>query len=394
MLIPIAASIGMFWLLRKKFVWWEYLTIFGVSTIFILVSKLIIVSSLTSDTEYWSESGVSIKHDGAYDEWIVAECPYDCWCTTDDDGFQTCSTCWEDCSHMNNYSDKYTLYSESGKGFGINESEYRRISKKWGGDKKTGMHPEAETYDKGVYKAYLPKGKRNLVECIVTSHSYENKVAVSNAEYEFLSVEVTEADVDKYGLHDYPEIYSGHKQHHILGPGGKNKKQGIQNMNVLNAELGHKKQVKAFILIYRSQPEEAGHMQESYWKGGNKNEFVMTIGIDDKNNVQWAYPFTWCENELLKTTTTNRIMHQGQLDLADFSKYLHSELNVNFERKKFKDFSHLTAEPTSRSITITMIILIIITVILVVIFALNGHDAKERKGGNIFSKFSKDNYDY
>jgi hypothetical protein len=373
MIVPLLATIGMLMFFRKKIAWWEYLALFGSSFIIILISKLIITTSMTSDTEYWSEAAYKIEYDGAWSEWVEKTCSYDCFCDTDDDGYETCMTCYEDCSERVYHSDHYRIIGKSGKSYSISAKEYNRIAENWGGDKRVGSHHGVKVRgDKGIHEAFFPKDSPEVLECIVTSHSYTNKVQAAHSVHEY--PEVSESDVKKYKLYEYPEIYSKYKQKHILGAGDATQRYAEQNMDALNAELGPSKQCKAFIVIFKNQPEEAGKLQEAYWKGGNKNEFVMTIGVDDDNKVLWAHPFSWTENEVIKTTTQNFVEQQEYLELSKVSEYMHVELRDGFERKQFADFDYLTAEPTSGSIRTTMIILIIVVAGLFVWFILNRHD--------------------
>jgi len=373
MLVPLVATIALLLFFRKKIAWWEYLSLFGSSFLLILISKLIITTSMTSDTEYWSEPAYKVVYEGAWDEWIVDECSYDCFCTTDSDNNETCQTCWEDCSYRDYHSAYWRIISASGKSYTISEHEYEKIVDRWGGEKKTGYHSGRDMHnDDGIYESICPKDRPDLVECIVSSHSYTNKVQAAHSVHEY--PEVSEDDVSKYALQEYPGIYSSYKQKHILGAYDSKNGNAEQNMQALNAELGPSKQCKAFIVVFKNQPEEAGKLQEAYWKGGNKNEFVITIGVDDKNQVQWVHPFSWTENELIKTTTKNFVMQQKKLNLFEVSKYMHAELRSGFERKPFADFDYLTAEPSNRSIKITMIILFIIIIGLSVLFVFNRHD--------------------
>jgi hypothetical protein len=211
-----------------------------------------------------------------------------------------------------------------------------------------------------------------LVECIVTKHSYENKVPATHNVFNFQKV--TEKDKENYSLYEYPEIYDGFKQKHILGIGDKTQSRAEQNMQLLNAELGHKKQLKAFILIFKNQSKQAGIMQEAYWQGGNKNEFVLTIGVDNQNNIHWAYPFTWAEHSNVKVNTREYVLAQKKLNLEDISNFLYTELDKNFVRKQFSEFSYLTLEPSGTAIIWSAVILVIITVGLVFWFATNEFD--------------------
>jgi len=359
---------------RKKIALWEYLTLFGASFMIILISKLIITSSMTSDIEFHSEPAYKVKYEGSWSEWIKDECSYDCFCTTDDEGYEHCQTCWEDCSYRKYHSDSWSIISKSGHSYRISESEYARISKKWG-EKKIGNHSGRKVRDdKGIYEAICPNESIDMLECMVTKHTYENKVQYSNSEYGF--EEVSEEDVKAYNLYEYPSIYETYKQQHILGDGDITKAQAVKNMNMLNAQLGPKKQVQAFILIFKNQPFETGKMQEGYWKGGNKNEFVLTIGVDSDNKIEWVYPFTWSEEESVKKNIKRHVMNQSDLNLAEISEYMYEELDRGFVRKPFADFDYLTVEPSSRAINISMIILMVFTIGFVIFSIMNKHDAK------------------
>lgn len=374
LLIPIAAVIVMLMFYKKKIAIWEYLTLFGASFLIILISKLIITSSMTSDIEFHSESAYKVEYEGSWSEWIIDECSYDCFCSTNDDGYETCMTCWEDCSYRKYHSDSWRIVSKSGTSQNISESDYKRISKKWG-EKKIGTHSGLKVNnDNGIYEAICPNESPEMLECIVTKHSYENKVQYSNSEYGF--EEISDEDVKVYNLYEYPNIYEKYKQNHILGAGDATKNEAIKNMNVLNAQLGPKKQVQAFILIFKNQSVETGKMQEGYWKGGNKNEFVLTIGVDSDNKIEWAYPFTWSEEESVKKNIKRHVMNQSDLNLADISEYMYEELDKSFVRKPFADFDYLTVEPSSRAINISMIILMAFTIGFVIWSIMNGHDAK------------------
>lgn len=369
--LPLAFIVGMLMFYRKKVAWWEYLSMFGASTLIILISKLIITTSMTHDTEYWSEPAHKVVYDGAWDEWIVEECSYDCFCSTNDDGIESCMTCWEDCSYRDKHSASWKIVSNSGKSYSISESEYKRIVDKWGNEKKVGMHSGRDKhYDYGIYESIC--NDKALSECIVTSHSYENRVQVSNTEYGF--DEVSDEDIKKLKLYEYPEIYDNYKQKHILGSGDKTYEQAVQNMNTLNAELGPDKQLKAFILIFKNQSEQAGIMQENYWKGGNKNEFILTIGVDDNNKIQWAHPFTWSESSGIKSNIRDYVIKQETLNLAKISSYMHEELEKNFERKHFSEFNYLTVQPSKRSINITLTLVLILNLALMIWFILNKYD--------------------
>lgn len=391
MVIPVIATFLMLFVFeRKKTAWWEYLLLYGASILTIVCAKWFIELAMTSDTEYWSETAVEVEYEGAYDEYIHKTCTREYACGTDSKGNTEYCTETYDCSYVEHYSPKYRIKSNNNSIY-ITSSEYNRIKSKWGNEKKTGTHPEAYTYDDGIYSSYW-LNRRELIECMVESHRYENRVQAAHTIFKFR--DVSAEDKKKYALYDYPKIYDYYKQECILGPGDKTQEIAEHKMQILNAELGPKKQVKAFILIFRGQPKEAGIMQEAYWEGGNKNEFVLTIGVDKQNRVQWTYPFTWAQHSIVKVDTREFVLEQSQLNLEKISDFLYEELDKKFVRKHFSEFNYLTVEPSTTSIVWSAIVLIIFTILLVYWFVTNEYDDDLMGGQNQQNKnqYSKHNW--
>jgi len=364
LLVPVLATIVAFLFLPKhKIAWWEYLCLFGVTILTILISKFAIEKSMTSDTEYWSEIGIEVVYEGKWDEYIEETCE----CCCDEDGLN-CST--YDCSWVKHHPPKWRIVSNR-TSIGISKVQYERIKIKWGNEKKTGTHRRKHTYDDGIYGSFWP-GTRDLIECMVTKHSYENRVQAAHTVFDF--EDVTDEDIVKYKLYDYPLIYDNYKQHHILGNGDASQKYAEKTMRILNAELGPKKEVKAFILLFEGQDKQSGIMQEAYWKGGNKNEFVLTIGIDKDKKIQWVHPFSWAEKSIVKVEAREFVLEQEYLQLSKISNFLHEELDQKFERKHFSEFNYITVQPSSKSIIIVMIIIIIFNIGMLFWFSMNEFD--------------------
>jgi len=359
MLIPLVATIVAFMFIPKhKIAILEYAALFGVTLITILISKFAIEKSMTSDTEFWNEIAVEVEYEGKYDEYIHKTCTRQVPCGTDANGHIKYCTQTYNCDYIEHYGPKWRIKSDNTV-IRISNAEYNRIKNKWGNEKKTGTHARAYTYDDGIYGSFW-LSRRELIECMVTKHDYENRVQAAHTVFDF--EEVKEGDVEKYGLYNYPEIYDKYKQYHILGKGDASQKYAENNMRILNAELGPKKQLKAFILLFNNKTKQSGIMQEAYWKGGNKNEFVLTIGVDDDNKIQWAHPFSWAEKSIVKVETREFVIGQEYLDLANISNFLYKELDEKFVRKQFSEFNYLTVQPSNNSIIIVMVIIILFNI--------------------------------
>lgn len=366
--IPILTALSMFVFFNKKRIaLWEYLLLFGSSIVVIFVSKLIIEYSMIRDVEYWSETAYEVEYEGAYDEYINKTCTEEYPCGQNSDGEIRYCTKTYDCSYITHYPPKYSIKGKN-RSVSIKKSEYDRIKNKWGNEKKTGYHSNSYSYDDGIYSSFW-LNRRELIECIVTEHSYENKVQATKTVLDFQKVTVD--DIHKYGLFEYPEIYDNYKQNHIIGFSDDSAE---KNMQILNAELGQKKELKTFIIIFKNKTKQSGIMQEAYWKGGNKNEFVLTIGIDSNNNIKWVHPFTWAEKSIVKIQARDFVLNQEKLNLNKIVEHLYDNLNKNFVRKHFSEFNYLTIEPSLKGIIISMVIVIVLNISLAVWFVLNEFD--------------------
>jgi hypothetical protein len=126
-------------------------------------------------------------------------------------------------------------------------------------------------------------------------------------------------------------------------------------------------------------------LQEQHWKGGNKNEFVVCIGVDKNMKVKWCRPFSWTKKSLPLIRTRNFVQEQEKLDLISTSNFLYGEIEKNFVRRKFSDFNYLTVELTERQLKWLFIITFILSLILSIIFVLNdfnGDDNEEYMNSN------------
>ena len=93
-------------------------------------------------------------------------------------------------------------------------------------------------------------------------------------------------------------------------------------------------------------PIEYAYAQQDYFENGNKNDFIITLGTDSKNNIMWCYPFSWSESEKLKIDIRDYFLDLGKLDddfykkIPDIAKMIEDQ----YVRKQFADFNYLTVE--------------------------------------------------
>ena len=208
-----------------------------------------------------------------------------------------------------------------------------------------------------------------MLEPVVKTHRYENRPAASKSIYHYDEVDTFEFKI--YKLFDYPNIYDQYKQDCLLGYDNKNAEHELQ---VLNSLLGHEKQVRVYFLVFRDQSREAGLVQERYWQGGNKNEIVICIGLDSNEKIQWGHVFSWTEQTGVIVNIKNEIESMNDVDFSKLIGFVRDEINLEWERKDFKEFDYITIEPSVRAIITIYLLVIFINIFLGMWIVLNEID--------------------
>jgi hypothetical protein len=357
MLIPSVVAIVLLLVFHHKVQFWELLIPLVVSVILIALGKWISVASLTRDTEYWTGWIHSAEY---YERWTEE---WDEWVSEqrDSKGNVTVPGHYE--HRIVHHPPSWCMYGSNGETFSIDPESYKSLTRLWGNDVEIDLwHMNQTSWGDGDKWVTKWRGERDKMVICTTAHNYENRVQASRSVFNF--PEFTEAEVKERGLYDYPPIKEVTDVPSILGNGGPTTSSANRLLCVRNAELGKAKQVRMWVLIFRDTDVQTAIDQEGYWKGGNKNEFVLCIGVDGNNAVKWAYPFSWCENERLKVDVRQFVQEQKQLDLNKTVAFMADAINQNFVRKQFADFSYLTVEPTWGAVLTTFILTFIVNLLL------------------------------
>ncbi len=359
LLIPIIAAFVLFKFFNHRVTIWEFFIPFAATLVTILIMKFSSEGAQTMDVEYWSEPASHAIYSEPWDEEVPCTHSYDCNCTKDDKGNESCQTCYEHSYDVDYHPAYWAIVSESGNEVRITQDKFNSLCARWKNKVFEDKHRDYHDIDGDWYVTYWKKESENL-ECMVSEHYYENRVQASNSVFNY--PEVLEDEKTRYQLYDYPGITEGYKQVNVLGMGDSTRRTSNRKLEILNAELGKVKQVKVFVLLFRNLPEVAAFKQECYWKGGNKNEVVVCIGIDDALKVKWCKSFSFTENSELKINIRNYVADMPVLNCSKVVDFLYGEVNKNFERKKFKEFSYISVEPKIWQIWLTFILSTIVTI--------------------------------
>jgi len=379
--IPFLSVLILFMFFKKKTLWWEITTLIGIVAIFILTFKITAEHYMTRFDEYWTGHIVKAEHYEPWNEYIHRTCTRTVSCGKDCTTTQT-----YDCSYVQYHPEKWVMYDNNGISFSISKSYYNSLIKKFK-TKPIFVDLNRNYYNKDgdKYQIYWNKIKEDA-EIVTSVHSYENRVRASKSVFNFQ--EVTEEEKEIYKLFDYPKV-TNLKQKNILGYDDEISEKKIE---ILNGFLGKKKEVKAFVLVFKDQPIKAAELQESYWEGGNKNEFITCIGIDsDTKKINWVYVISWDTNKILNINVRDWIYEQETLNLSNVIDYLYIQIEKDFVRKQFKEFSYLKVELTSNQLIIVWIVSIILSVGLSIWIVLNPFEdnPKFNHSRKIYNRFGK-----
>jgi hypothetical protein len=158
---------------------------------------------------------------------------------------------------------------------------------------------------------------------------------------------------------------------------GYNDKAAEKRLQVLNARLGHEKQIRVFFLVFRDKGREFGAMQERYWQGGNKNELVVCVGLDNANNVTWGHVFSWTEQTAVKVKLVHQIQDHKEFDINKIIDLIDTEIKEEWVRKPFKEFDYLSIEPTMTQVVWIMVLTLLVNVGIAVWIVKNEFEVDE-----------------
>lgn len=357
LLIPLIVAFVLYKYFNRNVIWWEFFIPLAASLLFTFIMKFTIEKMQVSSKEYWGSLVDRVEYYEPWNEYIHQTCTRSCCC---DSKGQNCSTETYDCSYVEYHSAYWQIVSTNGEVVGISESEYNKIKEKFNNEQFAELNRNYYTQDGDEYYSKWTNDSATAIP-VTTLHHYENRIKAADQSV-FHFEEVSKADVKKYSLKSYPEITGYYKMPAVIGDSSEDALIADKKFQYTNGLLGHKKQVRIFVLIFKNQPIDAGLYQEWYWSGANMNEFVICIGIDKERNVKWCKPISWTRSETLKAEVKNFVQSQTKLNLQAVADYTQKQVDKEFVRRRFKEFNYLTVEPPMWAVILTYLLTILINV--------------------------------
>lgn len=351
--------------------WWMYL-------IMVLVSEPIlwlIMRRVSRTKEYLSGYALNVQHHEPWVEKVVRTETY-----TDNRGNTRTRTVVD----YHHHPDVWVMPLNTGAGTYISPDVYNHYRTKWGTTEHWINPPHHNCVSGGGGQLYEWNGVYEDAATHTYKGLYVNYVVNSNSI--FRKEKLRKDDIENYGLIDYPKIERLYLEQEVVLRSPKLPEwvqfspKSQRAFQLINAFAGNKHQIHIFVLVFdAAQGIATALKQQAYWKGGNKNEFVVCLGVDfsqidpqkkasenPQPVVKWCKAFSWCDAPRLESATVSYFIENKELHLLAFAEWLRGHIGL-WKRKEFKDFKYLgvrlSAGRKAIVATVTILFCIIITVI-------------------------------
>jgi len=329
-LFALIAVLVLYFRFREQAAWWEYLLPFAACLIPATIIKFTVAWAITADTEWWTGRVERVEY---YEDWNEKVTYTTTETYTKADGSLGTRTVTR--TRIDYHPEYWTLRDSNDIEVYIDKKDYKSIVSRWDNEEFRNMRRDYHTNDGDMYYANFPGGERSTF-IFTTTHSYTNKVAASENVFDF-----EEINPDEWDIFDYPDNGWAIDDDHFLSQVPIDA-QEARRLAMFNARWGKPKQIRVWFLVFQDDTLDTAYAQESHWKGGNKNELVVCIGVNGQRQVQWGHVFSWTEREDFKVELRNLIagMKGEQLSFSPALDWLDDNIG-RWQRKEFADFSYL-----------------------------------------------------
>lgn len=333
-LIPIVTAGILAFKFREKTALWEYAVVLVPSLLLFFALKYSFVYISSLDKEYLSDLVSKITYYEDWDETVMVTHTRTVSCGK-------CKTRTETyvVPERRYHPKRYVYETVTGETNDVSEDEYKLICYKLNMPAVfKDMHRSYRSKDGDAYVTSWNRTRENSYP-VTWTHLYQNKVKASSYSI-FKYGNMSEEEIKENKLFDYPEI-KNNDQNPILGFNATDT--DIDAVRYLNGYRGPKNQIHVFILCFNNPSLEVAEMQKAYWQGGNKNEFVVCLGVKN-NTVIWCNPFSWSDEPMLEVKTRDYFIKHPDINFKDYAEWLDTQIDKNWHRKEFNDFNYLSIE--------------------------------------------------
>ena len=311
----------------------------GLAYSFVLTGEYYVLYASSTDLVHSEYLNGEVKSLEYYEAWTEE---YEVCTTTCDDDDDCTTTCRDETTRHSPY---WVLNHTIGSGYSISKMNFEDAKSKYGAKEYNLSHHGQISVGDGNKWVVFPTD----VVPVTISHSYMNYIKA--AKLNVLNEQINEEDIVSYKssgyLLPYPTRskmkFGNYTINRVLDATqkiniGKMKKQ----LDLYSAEIGRPKQVNPIIYI-TNQDSSFPHYLNAYWEGGNKNDAILILGIDDNKTITWSDTialtedmdyFSRCRNDF-----EGMSLDSENLEIARLFKDI---IYKDYERRLMESFYYLT----------------------------------------------------
>jgi len=140
----------------------------------------------------------------------------------------------------------------------------------------------------------------------------------------------------------------------------------------MNGDFG-KYECNAILILTKNKPQEYAEAVSTFWGGGNKNDAILIINMNDLDEITWVQVYSLTENSLFQVSLRDDILLLKKFDIDKILDKFSSNIKNHYKRMEMKNFEYLkyNLSPSMLEIIILMILGIATSIGLAIFFNIN-----------------------
>lgn len=263
------------------------------------------------------------------------------------------------------YGPYWHAFDEYGNKIGIERSEYDKWAGIWNNAKVVKTHNgTAAGFDQPITgKVYECEWDRSVDKIYPTHsiHMYVNKVRATRNVWSTAepSKEDSERFVSPADKGDACPIVSYDSSGALFDDAEK------LTLERWNCVWGPERQIHVMLVVFDSKNGSISDVARvlNVWKGPNKNELCVFMGLDPDRKVVWAQTVSWMDDTTLHALIDGHILGR-RLDVGEFVGFLNGNMRY-WKRKQFSDFDYIVVSMGGMSKIIDLVLQIVLFMVFV-----------------------------
>lgn len=348
-IIPLLACLLLSYVFKTYDQWEFYALIAGAGYLFAGLTHWLCYRARTKCVEYLGGYIVSIYYEAPWTEIVIVTETY-----TDKKG----NTHTRRRKTYVYHPEKYYFTTNLGTDHSFNRSFFEDVRNLWEVVRHNDVWHGSEISGGARYGCHYDyfdvrgsdENRAQRVWTITEPHKYTNKIRNSNSIFRFERIGKKEAFA--LDLIDYPRI-TNFDAPTILSDRYDVPEYVERQFRLFNSVSAPEAEMHLFVLLFDASKQGVNivEKQRAYWHGGNKNEFVVCLGVE-KGETKWAKTFSWADEPVLEVKTDDWFLHNPKADLADFLEWFYSNYSI-WQRKHFSDFNYIRVSLTLWQVILT-----------------------------------------